>query len=310
MAIVPRLPKIPRIKLPKLPKLKLGIPVFAIAGLTIAARAKLICSLVTAVFSPLQKIFQQLSDLSGTAGSIQAKVSGVLNSVKNLIKNQVTNLVNQAVAPITQALKAISNLPGSFVSAFKNAKESLSKQSASVKSIIEGELNCISENLSVSNKVSSANSTIKKTALQEVDKLTNNEKKEILENPVKKEEFVNNVTEKAVTNTTAAVTSELSNTNATQVKAVNKLETLKIKIKYDTVYEASVTSLKKSSRQELLSFLRDRMSNNFTIYTNVKFPDLRIARLKEIARIEEDLKNYPNIPKFLYIENDNYIIEK
>ena len=79
MAIVPRLPKIPRIKLPKLPKLKLALPVFAIAGLTIAARAKLICSLVTAVFSPLQKIFQQLSDLSGTAGSIQAKVSVVLN---------------------------------------------------------------------------------------------------------------------------------------------------------------------------------------------------------------------------------------
>ena len=310
MAIVPRLPKIPKIKLPKLPKLNLALPVLAIAGLTVAARAKLICALITAAFSPLQKIFQQISDISGTVDSIKAKVSGALQSAKNLIKSQVSGLVNQAVAPVAAAVKALSNLPGSIVASFNSAKESLSKQSASVKSIIEGELNCISDNLNITNKVGEANSAIKKTVEQEAQKLSNKEKKEILENPTVRDSFVDKVTDKALVNTSATVSAGLANSNASQVKAVEKLQTLQVQSGYDIRYELFVSALKVSSRQELLRLLKERMSGFMTIYTNAQFPDVLTARLKEIARIEEDIKNFPNTPKRMYIEDSAFIIQK
>lgn len=303
MAIVPRLPKIPKIKLPKLPKLKLALPVFAIAGLTIAARAKLICALITAAFSPLQKLMQQVSNFSGDA--IKAKVKGALESAKNLIKDQVVGLVNQAVAPVAQAIKAAS----SALDALKNAKESLSKQSKSVKSIIEGELNCISDNISVSNKVGMAGAAIKKTIADKTKTLTNNEKKEILENPKKKEEFVETCTNEAIENASNTIASDISNTPQKQVETVQKLETLKAKIDFDIIYEYPVSKLEKFSRNQLLEFLNNNL-NGLSRYSKTKYPKIYAIRIAEKQRLLDDQKKFPTEPYGKYIKNPDYIIQE
>lgn len=303
MAIVPRLPKLPKIKLPALPKLKLALPVLAIAGLTIAARAKIICSLVTAAFSPLQKAFQQISNLTGTVDSLQSKVRSGLNAVKNLIKDQVTNLVDQAVAPVAQSLKALANLPNSVVSAFNNAKNNLSKQSKNVKSLVEGELNCISENLTTSSKVGAATATIKKVVVKETEKLSNKEKKEILEDPKKKEQFVEKVTEKAVTETTSSISSNVNSSYPAQISAVDKLNatSVTVVIEFDQIYEVNVTTLNKYNRRELVGLLKDRVNNIQNYYSNETYPQLKAARVAELERLLSDLTAK-------YIKNPNFVI--
>jgi hypothetical protein len=71
-----------------------------------------------------------------------------------------------------------------------------------------------------------------------------------------------------------------------------------------------VAALEKTSRNGLLQLLKERMSGFMTIYTNQSFPQLKSIRLAEIARIENDIKNDKNTPKFLYIKNKDYIILK
>ena len=191
-------------------------------ALSAVARGKLICSLIAQAFSPIQKAYQALTNITATATNVK-------NSLKNLsssISNQITGIVNGAISSITGQVKALANIPQSILNSFNAAKDELSKQSKNIKSIITGEIDCITNSLSENNKVSSIDASIRKEADKQVSNLTNNELKVLSENSFIKNEFITNLTNDIIEKTSPGIAAILSSGPTQQTQAILKLENL------------------------------------------------------------------------------------
>ena len=322
---IPSPPSIPTIRLPKLSSFAVLVPNLSLPTLSILGKLSNIKSFFSSVLTPFQQKLKSLTSL----GSIQnlsdkaktAFIDNTLNAVKGFIKNQVSAVLNVALASATAAIgtvkgaiegvnAALTGISQTFINSFNAVKNAFSKQNKEVSSLIDKEINLIAEEETINLEISSMNADIIKTCKKQISTLSNNEQKELLENPEKKEQYLNSVTDNVVDTSKKNIEQNLKTNYPQQVKTVDKLETLNDKFEYDTIYELSVTALQKTSRIGLLQLLKERMSGFMTIYTNQNFPQLKSIRLAEIARIENDIKNDRNTPKFLYIKNEDYIILK
>lgn len=301
MAFTPRI--IPRLKLPKL--VRSGIlTAVSLPILTLAARSKLICGLISQLFTPIQKVYQAIANVKATA----TNVANALKNAATSVSNQVASVVNGTIANLTGQVKALVGLPQAIVSSFNSTKDKLSKQSKDIKSIITGEIDCIADSITNGFNVSSIDASIKKEAAKEVNKLSNNELKTLAEDPAKKNSYTTGLTQKVIDKASPGIANNLSSNNTTQVKSVEKLETLSTKVDFDAIYELPVKLLQKNTRLQLLEILDNRLSNFMNYYPNDKFPELKAARIAEKARIEADIAADPGTIKYIYIRQENFII--
>jgi len=227
MAFLPKIPTIPRIRLPKLPTLNAFTPFISLPVLSIAARGKLVCGLISQALAPLQKVFQTLSGLQNLSSTdLTNKVSSTLNSVKNAIKNQVTGVVNSALAQVTGLAKSLIGVPQTIIEAFNNASESLKKQGQNIKKVITDEIDCISNSVSSVTVATGVSSTIEKQTNKSFSNLSNNEQKQLLENPALKEKYVDSIVNTVVENSAKDITNMISSGYGGQVIAMTKLQNL------------------------------------------------------------------------------------
>lgn len=227
MAFLPKIPVIPRLRLPKLPTVNAFIPTVSLPALSIAARGKLICGLITQVLSPIQKVFQTLSGLQNlSSGDITNKVKSTFNSAKNAIKNQVNGVVNSALAQVTGLIKSFVGVPQTVIEAFNNASNALKRQGKDIKKIITDEIDCVTNSISSAVTATGITSTIEKQANKSFNKLSNNEQKQLLENPVLKEQYVDSIVDIVIDNSTKEVTNMISSGYDGQVVVMTKLQNL------------------------------------------------------------------------------------
>lgn len=227
MAFLPKIPVIPRLRLPKLPTINAFIPSVSLPVLSIAARGKLICGLIAQALSPIQKVFQALSGLQNlSSGDISNKVKSTFNSAKNAIKNQVNGVVNSALAQVTGLVKSLVGVPQTVIEAFNNASNALKKQGKDIKKIITDEIDCVTDSISSAVTVTGITSTIEKQTNKSFNKLTNNEQKQLLEDPVLKEQYVDSIVDTVIDNSAKDVTNMISSGYGGQVVAMTKLQNL------------------------------------------------------------------------------------
>lgn len=220
---IPRV-NIPRFTLPKLPTKLIVKPLALIAGLSIVARAKIVCSLIVNALTPVQKIYGALTNLS--AANAGATIKRTLLSVKNQISNQVSGVVGAAIANVTGAVTTLGNISKSIVDAFKNSGDNLKKQKQSIKNIITDEIDCVKNSLKTSSTAATVQHTIGKETTTAVDQLSNKELKELSENPTKRQEYENAITDKVIDKSTQAISNSLVSNYDQQVIAVDKLAIL------------------------------------------------------------------------------------
>lgn len=224
MAFIPKFPVIPRIKLPKLPTLNAFVPFVSLPLLSVAARGKLICGLLTQALSPIQKAFQTLSGL--TSDDVGNKVKSTLNSVKGGIVKQINGVVDAALAQATGAIKSLIGVPQGIIESFKSASEDLKKQGQNIKKIITDEIDCVSDSVSSVVTAAGVTSTIEKQTIKKFNNLSNNEQKELLENSAAKETYINTIAEPVITEASKSITNAISSDYLNQVITVNKLQNL------------------------------------------------------------------------------------
>lgn len=294
MAFVPKIPSIPRIKLPPL-ALKLIKPAAFLAALSAAARAKIVCALITSVFSPLQKLYSSLSNLSGNS------IKSTLTSLKDNVVNQIDGVVSSALATATGAVKSLLSVPKDIINSFKTAGDTLKKQKQNIKSLISDEIDCISSSVNSSNTVSKVQSTISKQTLKKVSTLNNNEQKKLLEDPVKKQEYVEKITDEVINDSSKSLSSSLTSNYPEQVIAVDKLETLapletpKYILAYGTTSRKFVVKLTRNQRLQLLK--DDLNAVKFEARKGDPYFVNRLSAMeKEITFLESSKEIYPELP--------------
>jgi hypothetical protein len=249
-----------------------------------------------------------------------ADVGNSLNSVKDNIKQQVTAAVDNAINAVTGQIGAtvnqikgiannLKNLGRSFINAFEKTAQVLAKTAKAVYEAIECETTAIKDGITQAYETSLLQTDIQQAAGNV--QLSNNLAKQASENIETRTALINAQTEAtlAVTATAAVATPSNKQINEKQVKTVDKMQTLSTQIDYDIVYERPVRDLTQLSRLQLLDILRERLSGVMNYYSNSKYPQIKAARLAEQIRIENDIKN-DSTPKFLYIENEKYIIKR
>lgn len=294
MAFVPKIPSIPRIKLPPL-TLNLIKPAAFLAALSAAVRAKIVCALITSVFSPLQKLYSSLSNLSSNS------IKNTLLSLKDKVINQIEGVVSSALATATGAAKSLLSVPKDIINSFKTAGDTLKKQKQNIKFLITDEIDCISSSFNSSNTVSKVQSTISKQTLKRVSTLNNNEQKKLLEDPVKKQEYVEKITDEVVSDSSKSLSSSFTSNYPEQVVAVDKLKTLApletptYLLAYGTTPRSRIVKFTRLTRLQLL---KDDLNA-------VKFEARRgdpnfVNRLsaigKEITFLESSKEIYPELP--------------
>lgn len=190
-------------------------------------RVKLICGLLTAAFTPLQKAFQAVSSLGNLTGaSATAFIKKTLNSVKDAIVGQVNAVVTAALNTVSGAVNQVTSAVQGIADLLTNTSQKLSSQGKNLKELISGELDCITGNVKETVNTSIVSSTINKNVKKEFNNLNNNQKKELLENPNKKQEFVETITDKVIESSSKQIEISLGGSYLNQVQAVNKLQTL------------------------------------------------------------------------------------
>ena len=219
MAFTPRI--IPRLILPKLVRSGL-VTAVSLPALSLAARSKLICGLVSQLFTPLQKVYQTLTSIKSTA----TNVANTLKNAATSVTSQVASVVNGAIANLTGQVKALVGLPQALVNSFNSTKNQLVKQSQNIKSLITNEIDCITESISSSFNVSGVDASIKKETAKEVSKLSNNELKVLSEDIAKKAAYTEQLTQRVIDKVSPSIAINLSNTNEFQVIALDRLGNL------------------------------------------------------------------------------------
>ena len=219
MAFTPRI--IPRLTLPKLVRTGL-VTAVSLPALSLAARSKLICGLVSQLFTPLQKVYQTLTNIKVTA----TNVANTLKNATTSVTSQVASVVNGAIANLTGQVKALVGLPQAIVNSFNSTKDKLVKQSQNIKSIITNEIDCIADSVTSGFNVSSVDASIKKEAAKEVSTLSNNELKVLSENVSKKTAYTDQLTQRVIDKVSPGIAINLSNTNEFQIIAVDRLGNL------------------------------------------------------------------------------------
>ena len=212
MAFTPRI--IPRLTLPKLVRTGL-VTAVSLPALSLAARSKLICGLVSQLFTPLQKVYQTLTNIKVTA----TNVANTLKNATTSVTSQVASVVNGAIANLTGQVKALVGLPQAIVNSFNSTKDKLVKQSQNIKSIITNEIDCIADSVTSGFNVSSVDASIKKEAAKEVSTLSNNELKVLSENVSKKTAYTDQLTQRVIDKVSPGIAINLSNTNEFQIIA-------------------------------------------------------------------------------------------
>lgn len=294
MAFVPKIPSIPRIKLPPL-ALNLIKPLSILTALSAAARAKIVCALITSVFSPLQKLYSGLSGLSGDG------IKNALISVRDKVAGQIEGVVSSALATATGAVKSLLSVPNDIINSFKTAGDTLKKQKENIKSLISDEIDCISSSFNSSFNVSKVQSSISKQTLKRVSNLNNNEQKKLLEDPVKKQEYVEKITDDVVDDSSKSLSSSLASNYTQQVVAVDKLETLAPAETPTYILAYGTTSRKvivKLTRLQRLELLKDDLNNvKFEARRGTTYFVNRLSAMeKEITFLESSKEIYPDLP--------------
>lgn len=312
MGLLPSI-KTPRFKLPKLRQLALGVPATLIAGFTLVKKFSLITSFINSSLTPLQSKLKQLNSIgfSGVGNGLKSAVSNAINSVAGLIKNQVQGLVNSALNAVTAAVSNAKTIVQTLINQINGVKDELSKSAKSVKKMCEDEIDLDETDNSAALGVAAIQTSITKTVKKDFELLDNKQQKELIEDPAKKEQFVNSVTDKSIK--ASEKTLENQANQKTQYKenvsTVNKLTTPVTKIEYDILYEQPVRNLENASRLTLIGYLKQRLSSNSLSYFPIKrYPELKAPVEAEIARIESDIAlNKENYSAKLYIKNPEYI---
>jgi hypothetical protein len=302
MGLLPSI-KVPRIKLPKLKQLALGIPVTLIAGFTLLKKFSLITNFLNSALSPLQLKLKQLTSAGGITGignGIKSAISGAINSITGLIKQQVTGVSNA------------KSLVQGLINQLNQTKNELSNAAKNVKNLLEKEVELDEENEGSALSISSVETSITKTVKKNFEALDNKQQKELIEDPVKKEEFIDEVTGKCAKASEKTLENQINQKKeyTENVKTVEKLEaSSKETFEYDILYEQPVLNLENASRLTLVRYLTERLTSSSLAYYPIRqYPELRAPVEAEIVRIRRDIAENPdNYSGKLYIKNLDYI---
>jgi len=314
MGLLPSI-KVPRIKLPKLKQLALGIPVTLIAGFTLLKKFSLITNFLNSALSPLQLKLKQLTSAGGITGignGIKSAISGAINSITGLIKQQVTGLINSALNAATAAVSNAKSLVQGLINQLNQTKNELSNAAKNVKNLLEKEVELDEENEGSTLSISSVETSITKTVKKNFEALNNKQQKELIEDPVKKEEFIDEVTGKCAKASEKTLENQINQKKeyTENVKTVEKLEaSSKETFEYDILYEQPVLNLENASRLTLVRYLTERLTSSSLAYYPIRqYPELRAPVEAEIVRIRRDIAENPdNYSGKLYIKNLDYI---
>jgi len=298
-----QLPKIivPPLRLPKLPVLKFVIPKFNIPNLDIAGKLQSAKNLFNSFLTPAQINLKKLTSFGSisrltsvaTKNFIRATLTSISNTINSVVQGVVDQAIGNAVASVNVALGTIAAVGGlvkqvgqSAVNSYNSVTKTISNQNKKVKEIVNGEITANVETSVETFEIASIDSDIIKNASFSVAGLSNNQKKEIAENPEKREQIVNQITETTIEKTTQSVDQRINNVKEPSKQAV---------IVSDISLLQFTQTNKKLTRLERLQILRFRKTNIiFDIPDNAKRRqeaakalDVEIARLEAASWIYE-----------------------
>lgn len=298
-----QLPKIivPPLRLPKLPSIKFTIPKFNIPNLDLPGKINSVKNFFTGFLTPVQNTFKKLTSVGSisnlTAAATKNFIRNTLNSVSGVIVGVVQGVVDQAignaVASVNAALGTIAAIGGlakqvgqSAVNGYNSVSQAITEQNNKVKQIVNSEITINIETNVENVEISSIDSDIVKNAKFSVEGLSNNEKKEIAENPEKREQIVKQITETTIDKTTQSIDQRINNVKepSKQATIVNDLSILQF-----------IQTDKKLTRLERLKILRYRKQslildvpdNKLRRDQITKALDIEIARLEAATWIYE-----------------------
>jgi hypothetical protein len=291
-----QLPKIivPPLRLPKLPSIKFTIPKFNIPNLDLPGKINSVKRFFNQALSPIQNTFKKLTSLGAvsnlTAAATKNFIRNTLVSAAGTISNVVQGVIDQAignaVASVNAALGTIAAIGGlskqvgqSAVNAYNSVNQAITSQNKKVKDIVNKEV-ITNDELALENfELASIDADIKKNVQFSVKNLSNNEKKEIAENPVKRQEVVNQITQTTIEKTTQSVEQRLNNVKepVKQTIIVNDISTLQF-----------TQTNNKLTRLDRLSILRYRKQSLILDIPNKSRRDkVELALNAEIARLQQ-----------------------
>lgn len=291
-----QLPKIvvPPLRLPKLPSLRFTIPKFNIPNLDLQGKLQSVKNLFTGFLSPVQKTFKKLTSLGSisnlTAAATKNFIRNTLNSVRGAIVGVAQGVIDQAignaVASVNVALGTIAAIGGlakqvgqAAVNGFNSVNQAITTQNNKVKQIVNGEI-VVNAETSVENfEISSIDSDIVKNVKFSVDVLSNNEKKDLAENPEKRQGVVDQITDTTIEKTTQTIDQRINNAKEPTKQAVIVTDL--------SVLQFTQTN-KKLTRLERLNILRYRNQSLILDIPDNKARRDQISKALnvEIARLE------------------------
>ena len=183
---------------------------------------KLVPSIIGILPTP-QKIAIAAKSVAALTKNIAEQVAAEVNNTINAVTGKISATAN-AVKGIGAALKSAEE---KFLKAVKGVGDTLKKQFQAVGDYLECEINTMKEGMTSSFEASELQTKVAATATAAGATLTNNQVKELAEDPAKKAEFIAVKTEEVKVATVNNVAKTPSNAQVyqEQKKTVEKLET-------------------------------------------------------------------------------------